>query len=92
MIRLNVFIKVNQANKSRLSAVAKELTQASLNDEGCIAYDIFESLTRQDVMMICETWRDKEALSKHEAAEHFTRLVPQLHALSDEMKTEKFDF
>lgn len=55
MIRLNVFIQVEAANRAALLAEAKALVEKSLNDEGCVAYDVFESATRQDVMMICET-------------------------------------
>ena len=63
----------------------------SLKDNGCIAYDIFESSTRSDVLMICETWKDAESLSAHEKAEHFVTLVPKLQGLGA-MKLEKFTF
>ena len=63
----------------------------SLKDEGCVAYDLFESTTRNDVLMICETWSDAKALAAHEQASHFTTLVPRLHQLG-EMKLEKFVF
>lgn len=68
MIRLNVFIQVEAANRAALLAEAKALVEKSLNDEGCVAYDVFESATRQNVMMICETWRDEQALAAHSAA------------------------
>ena len=51
MIRLNVFIRTTESNRAEILSVAKELVTASLKDEGCIAYDIFESATRQDVLM-----------------------------------------
>lgn len=58
MIRLNVFIQVKEEkDRAAVIALAKELVAASLNDEGCIAYDVFESATRPDVLMICETWK-----------------------------------
>ena len=60
MIRLNVFIQVNESNRNAVLETAKELVAQSLNDKGCIAYDIFESATRKDVLMICETWKDAE--------------------------------
>ena len=56
-----------------------------------MAYDIFESATRRDVLMICETWRDAEALSAHEKMPYFVDYVAQMHALG-EMKLEKFSF
>lgn len=66
MIRLNVFIQVSAENRSAALETAKELVEKSLKDNGCIAYDIFESATRSDVLMICETWKDAESLSAHE--------------------------
>lgn len=68
MIRLNVFIQVNESNRNAVLETAKELVAQSLNDKGCIAYDIFESATRKDVLMICETWKDAESLDAHEKA------------------------
>lgn len=91
MIRLNVFIQVKPENRAALLDAAKELTAASLKDAGCVSYDIYESATRKDVLMICETWTDEASLKAHATAAHFTTLVPQLQALGT-MKTEKFIF
>jgi quinol monooxygenase YgiN len=91
MIRINVFVQVNADNRSAVLEAAKELVAQSLKDKGCIAYDIFESATRSDVLMICETWKDAEALAVHEKAEHFVSLVPKIQGLAS-MKIEKFNF
>ena len=91
MLRLNVFVRVNETNREKAIEAAKELTACSLKEEGCIAYDTFESSTRRDVFMICETWQDAESLSAHEKAEHFVTLVPKIQGLAS-MKLEKFDF
>jgi quinol monooxygenase YgiN len=91
MIRLNAFIQVDKDKKAEVLAIAKELVEKSLKDEGCVAYDIFVSGTRDDVMMICETWRDDAALAAHSAAPHFTTLVPKMQSLC-EMKLERFEF
>lgn len=77
MIRLNVFIQVSAENRAAVLESAKELVAYSLKDNGCIAYDVFESATRSDVLMICETWKDAESLSAHEKADHFVALVPK---------------
>ena len=91
MIRLNVFIQVEAAKRASLLEVAKELVACSQKDGGCVAYDIFESATRPDVLMICETWQSEEALAAHQAAPHFVTLVPKMEALGS-MKIEKFFF
>ena len=56
-----------------------------------MAYDLFGSATRGDVLMICETWSNAKALAAHEQAPHFTTLVPRLEQLG-ELKIEKFVF
>lgn len=91
MIRLNVFIRTTESNRTELVETARKLTAASLRDRGCVDYDLYESATRSDVLMICETWQDEEALAEHGRQPHFTSLVPRLRELG-EMKTERFDF
>jgi quinol monooxygenase YgiN len=91
MIRLNCFIQVEESKREQVLALAKELVAASLKDEGCIAYDIFESSTRRDVMMICETWKDAASLDVHSKSAHFTTLVPQIESLGS-LKLEQFKF
>ena len=86
MIRLNVFIQVSAENRAAVLESAKELVAYSLKDNGCIAYDVFESATRSDVLMICETWK-----AAHEKADHFVALVPKIQGLAA-MKLEKFEF
>ena len=71
MIRLNVFIQVSAENRAAVLESAKELVAYSLKDNGCIAYDVFESATRSDVLMICETWKDAESLSATEKSRPF---------------------
>ena len=91
MIRLNVFIQVEKQNYDQVVNITKELVAASQKDNGCVAYDLFQSTTRQDVLMICETWKDAESLSAHEKADHFVALVPKIQGLAA-MKLEKFEF
>lgn len=91
MLRLNCFIKVNADNKAEVIAAAKRLTEASLRQEGCVAYDVFESATRPDVVMICETWRDQISLDAHSASDVFVKEVGKMNELA-EMKLETFSF
>jgi len=91
MLRLNCFIKVSAQHKDEVLSAAKILTEESLRQEGCIAYDVFESATRPDVMMICETWRDQIALDSHSASAVFVEQVGKMRSLS-EMKLETFSF
>lgn len=91
MIRINCFIQVKEENRTAVLEAAKRLTTASLEQEGCIAYDIYESATRKDVLMICETWKDKKSLDDHSASQVFHDEVKIMHELA-EMKLETFEF
>ena len=91
MLRLNCFIRVNPDHRAELLAAARRLTEASLLQDGCIAYDIFESATRPEVLMICEAWRDQQALDAHKASAEFQIESPKMHSLA-EMKLESFEF
>ena len=91
MIRLNVFIQVSDENRSALIEIAEDLAAASLDDLGCVAYDLFESTTRYGVLMICETWTEEAALDAHINTTHFKTLVPKIQELG-EMKIEQFVF
>lgn len=91
MIRINCFIAVDEDKRQTVLDAAKRLTSASLKQDGCIAYDIFESSTRRDVLMICETWRDQITLDAHSASEVFHKEVDimQNNAV---LKLETFTF
>lgn len=91
MIRLNVFISPENVNRSIVLDAAKELTAFSVKEEGCIAYDVYESATRTNVLLICETWKDSEALDNHQKTAHFIKNIAILQEYS-EIKLEKFDF
>ena len=67
------------------------LTAVSLTQDGCVAYDVFESATRPGILLICETWRDQAALDAHSASEPFKKYVGVMND-AGEMKIESFSF
>ena len=67
------------------------LTAKSVHHEGCVAYDVFESATRKDVFMICETWTDEAALEKHSQTPEFAECVAKIEECGL-LKLEKFAF
>lgn len=90
MIRINCFFQANENQYDAALEAAIALTAASQNDEGVVSYDCFESATRGDVLMICETWKDQASLDAHAASEHFHTYVSQLEELG-KLKIEQLD-
>lgn len=91
MIRLNCFFQSHEGMYDAALEAAIALTACSREEAGCVAYDVFESATRPDVLMICETWADDEALSAHSASEHFRKYVGRLEECGT-LKLERFGF
>lgn len=91
MIRLNCFFQAKNGKYNEALNAALALVAASQQQEGCIAYDVFESGTRKNVFMICETWASQETLDAHSASEPFAHNVGIITACG-EMKIERFDF
>ena len=52
MLRLNCFFQAKEGRLDAALAAARELTAASLKQDGCIAYDVFASATRP--IRVCE--------------------------------------
>ncbi len=89
MIRLNCFFQAKDGRLAEALAAAKALTAASLKQDGCIAYDVFESATRPGILLICETWRDDAALDAHTASAPFVRYAAVLNDTGT-LKIERF--
>ena len=90
MLRLNCFFQAKEGRCQEALAAAKELTAASLEQDGCVAYDVFQSATRPGVLLICETWRDEAALAAHSASAPFAKNVAVINDCGG-MKIEKFE-
>lgn len=92
MIRINVFVQIRES-ESRKAVIdtAKELVDKSVNEPGCMEYDIYGSLNEDNHLMIVETWSDREALERHIKTDHFRRLVPELESLAT-LTLQQFDF
>ena len=95
MIRINCFFQATASEETDFykdalrTAVA--LTEKSRKHPGCIAYDTFQSATRSDVFMICETWADQASLDAHSATPEFAKYVAEIEAYG-QLKLEKFKF
>lgn len=91
MIRLNCFFEAKSQHYTEALDAAIALTAMSLKHEGCVAYDVFESGTRKNIFMICETWESQAALDKHSATPEFAEYVGVMQDCGN-LKLEKFEF
>ena len=95
MIRLNCFFQATDGDQYkdalRAAVALTEKSRKSRNHAGCIAYDVFQSATRSDVFMFCETWKDDASLKAHAETPEFKKYVAEIEACG-QMKLERFEF
>ena len=68
----------------------KRLVEASVNDEGCLKYELYQYKDERCRYIIIEEWQDEQSLNKHREAshyKHFGRVAPVLLVKSPKIKT-----
>lgn len=78
-------IKVKEGQEARARAVLQAVVPPTLQEPGCLAYDLHQSVTEPTEFMFFERWESDEALAAHGAssAPHRLALGEQLAALAD---------
>lgn len=74
------FVRADQIDA--FVALAKQLVVATNEEEGCIYYQLHQSLSDPTELTFMEEWVDQAALDLHMATPHFQAIVPQLRALA----------
>ncbi|MEI0531780.1 putative quinol monooxygenase [Brachyspira pilosicoli] len=82
MIKIIAKNYIKNDKKERFLKLAKELIIESRKEEGCIAYDIYESIDGRSLTFI-EEWKDEEAIKSHNNSNHFKTIVPKLAEFID---------
>ena len=84
MIKLVARRRIRPECVEAFQRLAAELVEKSRAEAGNLSYTLNRSL--DDPMLFCflESWRDQAAIDFHNASEHFTRIVPQFAALTEQ--------
>jgi len=78
-------IKVKAGQEARAQAVLQSIVPPTLQEPGCLAYDLHQSVTDLTEFMFFERWDSDEALAAHaaSAAPHRLALGQQLADLAE---------
>ncbi|MFD4369553.1 putative quinol monooxygenase [Rhodococcus sp. NPDC058521] len=74
-LRVVATIPAKPGSEEALGGALSELAAASRREEGCIAYELFESAAQPGTFVTIETWRAKEDLDTHMKSEHMQNAV-----------------
>ena len=70
--------------------LAQELAAASRAEAGNLSYTLNQSPADVRLHAFIEVWQDQAAIDAHNRSEHFTRIVPQFAALTEERLPVEF--
>ena len=63
VINASFFIKENQ--RENFLSDTKELISETRKEEGCLAYNLYESLEERNTFIMVENWKDQFAIDIH---------------------------
>ena len=72
-LRVVATIPTNPESADAVRAALAELVTATRNEEGCLAYDLFESQSAPGLFVTIESWRGQDDLDAHMQTPHIAK-------------------
>ncbi|GAA4747146.1 hypothetical protein GCM10023350_34910 [Nocardioides endophyticus] len=92
-LRVVATIPIDPARATEAAAALATLAAASREEEGCYAYDVFESATTPGTFVTVEAWRSQADMDAHMSALHigkaFEVLGPRSRATSRSTRSRR---
>lgn len=70
MILVIARLVIRPGSAPHLLGPARICIEATRREQGCLAYDLFQSTTEPDMLVFVERWETREALSRHARTPH----------------------
>lgn len=72
-LRVVATIPTDPARAEEVAAALAELAAATLEEEGCLAYDVYASAAAPGVFVTVEAWRAQADLDAHMSTPHIAK-------------------
>lgn len=73
-------VKTNQDKREQLIRVGQAVARASREEDGCIAYGLYEDTESGDEFVFVEEWESEEALRRHFGTRHIRDFMAAVSA------------
>lgn len=70
MLYLVATLRSHPGEREAVIAAALPCIEATRREQGCLAYDLFASVTDPDLLTFVEKWKDEAALGRHGTMPH----------------------
>ena len=75
--------KIKEGQLSEFAEFMREMIRLTKEEEGCIAYDLYEGADGSGDVVMVEVWESKEALDAHMQSAHFQKYIPAAEAYKE---------
>jgi quinol monooxygenase YgiN len=77
-IRVTAKNHVKPEKVQEFMGLCKNLIEATVKEEGCIEYGLYQELENSGALTLLEEWKDESSLDKHLNSNHFREIFPLL--------------
>ena len=75
MLKVVAKVVAKQEKMSETETLMKSLIPITLEEDGCISYEVFQETAQSNSYFFLETWESKEDLDKHLSNDHMIDFV-----------------
>jgi quinol monooxygenase YgiN len=82
MIKVVAKFVIKEEKVDKVKSITKELIEKTREEDGNIAYELYQDTDNPQIFSFIEEWKDKEALETHMGTDHFKKALPELESIS----------
>ncbi|MEZ5549323.1 MAG: putative quinol monooxygenase [Pseudomonadales bacterium] len=91
MIIVHGSIPIRPERRERALELARQMTEATRTEVGCISYEFFVGLSDPNTLMLFQEWDSMEALMGHYQTEHMEEFLRELpEVVTGEISTRRY--
>jgi quinol monooxygenase YgiN len=91
MIIVHGTIPILEDQRDRALDLAREMSEATQTEQGCISYDFYIGLRDPNTLMLFQEWENMDALMGHFQTDHMETFLKELPSVAGgEITTRRF--
>lgn len=83
MIKVFAKLELKENKMEEFRDLVIELIAETRNENGCMTYQLFQDVNKQNVFTFTEEWVNQEALQSHLHSKHFQENIPKLAEIQE---------
>ena len=82
MIKVTAKCFIEKGSIEEFKEYSTKLIDETRQEEGCLAYELYQDVNEETVFSFIEEWKDVESLNNHLDSKHFKEIFPKIEKLS----------